>query len=199
MADIIDLITNYTPFFTSYLQNILDSFFESSPLVNVPAYSDSTSAFITSLLPMLRRKIFASLPHVAGQPQLLSHFVHELINFDTVLRDEWSYDPLKGATEWKGITWEVLVAKDWFGRWLQVEKDCTYLTGVLCDVLFSRSTSFANHLFIVALSRYKRIIEARDAGEIDYDTVEPGRTKPAKAAVRVNDLLETITGLLSSS
>ncbi len=44
------------------------------------------------------------------------------------------------------------------------------------------------------MSRYKRIIEARDAGDIDYDGVDPNRTKPTKAAVRVNDLLETVTG-----
>lgn len=48
----------------------------------------------------------------------------------------------------------------------------------------------------VALSRYTRIIEARDAGEIDYDSVEPNRTKPTKAAVRVNDLLEQVTSEL---
>ncbi len=76
---------------------------------------------------MLRRKIFVTLPRITDQPQLLSHFIHELIKFDTVLRDEWTYDPLHGNGEWKGITWEVLVARDWFGRWLQVEKDCTWL------------------------------------------------------------------------
>lgn len=93
--------------------------------MDIPAYYDATSAFITSLLPMLRKKTFASLPRIAGQPQLLSHFIHELISFDTTLRDEWAYSPAKGDGEWKGLTWEVLVAKDWFGRWLQVEKDCT--------------------------------------------------------------------------
>ena len=49
-------------------------------------------------------------------------------------------------------------------------------------------------VFLVALSRYENIIDARDAGDIDYDSVEPGVTKPTKAAIRVNDLLESITG-----
>lgn len=47
---------------------------------------------------------------------------------------------------------------------------------------------------VVALSRYQEIVDAKDAGEIDYDSVEPGRSKPTRAAVRVNDLLESTTG-----
>jgi hypothetical protein len=46
---------------------------------------------------------------------------------------------------------------------------------------------------LVALSRYSSIIDAKESGEIDYDSVDPGVTKPTKAAIRVNDLLETIT------
>ena len=45
----------------------------------------------------------------------------------------------------------------------------------------------------VALSRYQNIIDTPDSGEIDYDSVGQGATKPIYAAVRVNDLLETIT------
>ena len=44
------------------------------------------------------------------------------------------------------------------------------------------------------MSRYQEIIDMGGSGEIDYDSVDPGMTKPTKAAVRVNDLLETITG-----
>ena len=46
----------------------------------------------------------------------------------------------------------------------------------------------------VALTRYQSIIDNPESGEIDYDEVEPGTTKPTKAAIRVNDLLETVTG-----
>lgn len=87
-------------------------------------YIDSTSALVTSLLPMLRHKIFALVPQISHQPHLLSHFIHELISFDTGLREDWSYDGGNGADGWKGLTWEVLVKKNWFGRWLEVEKDC---------------------------------------------------------------------------
>ena len=75
---------------------------------------------------MLRRKIVVCLPQITKQPQLLSHFIHELMNFDVSLRDDWGYDGGFGADGWKGLTWEVLVKKDWFGRWLEVEKTCQY-------------------------------------------------------------------------
>ena len=45
----------------------------------------------------------------------------------------------------------------------------------------------------VALSRYQNIIDSPESGEIDYDSVDSGATKPTYAAIRVNDLLETIT------
>ncbi len=124
MSHINGLLSSYNPFFATYLQPVLDSYFEGSNLALNPVYVDSTSALITALLPMLRRKIFATLPQISGQPQLLSHLMHELMSFDTTLRDEWGYDGGNGVDGWKGLTWEVLVKKDWFGRWLQVEQDC---------------------------------------------------------------------------
>lgn len=73
---------------------------------------------------MLRRKIFALLPRISSQPQLLSHLIHELMSFDVSIRDEWGYDGGNTIDGWNGLTWEVLVTKDWFGRWLEVEKNC---------------------------------------------------------------------------
>jgi RAD50-interacting protein 1 len=75
---------------------------------------------------MLRHKISVLLPTIAQEPQLLSHFIHELMSFDTSLRDNWGYDGGRGAEGWKGLTWEVLVEQDWFQKWLQVERDCEY-------------------------------------------------------------------------
>ncbi|KAL8781163.1 MAG: hypothetical protein Q9213_006131 [Squamulea squamosa] len=162
------LLNNYDEFFATYLQPILRKRFRNSNLSMTSIYIDSTSALITALLPMLRRKVFSVVPQIAKQPQLLSHFIHELMSFDISLRDEWGYDGGCGIDGWKGLTWEVLVKKDWFGRWLEVEK------------------SFA-------LARYQTIIEPPESFEIDYDSVEPSATKPTNAAIRVNDLLETIT------
>lgn len=137
---------------------------------------------------MLRRKAFAFTPQISQQPHLLSHFVHELMSFDTNLKDDWNYDGGSGIDAWKGLTWEVLVQKDWFGRWLEVEKDCEYFFISLSDLRFDFEKN------IVALARYQTIISTPESGALDYDSVGNGATKPTKAAIRVNDLLETITG-----
>lgn len=47
---------------------------------------------------------------------------------------------------------------------------------------------------LVALARYHEIIDTPDSGKLDFDTVDPNSTKPTKAAIRVNDLIEAITG-----
>ncbi len=120
------LLNNYDEFFATYLQPLLRQRFKASNLAMTSIFIDSTSALITALLPMLRRKVFSVIPQIAKQPQLLSHFVHELMSFDNTLRDEWDYDGGSGIEGWKGLTWEVLVKKDYFGRWLEVEKSCEY-------------------------------------------------------------------------
>ena len=51
----------------------------------------------------------------------------------------------------------------------------------------------------VALKRYHDIVEAEDWRDLDYESVDTKATKPTKGAIRVNDLLETITGKLGRS
>lgn len=169
MSHVADLISTYETFFMTYLQPIFDKRAKITRSNFAGLYADALSSYVTSLLPMLRQKISVILPQICDYPQLLSHFIHELMSFDDDLRKMWSYspDPYFEGT-WKGLAWEVLDKQDWFSRWLQVEKE-------------------------FALSRYQNIIETADSGEIDYDGVEPTATKPTKAAVRVNDLLEAIT------
>lgn len=126
LSHFISLINTYEEFFATYLQPIMRKHFQRSNLALTSVYIDSTSALITALLPMLRHKIFALVPQISQQPQLLSHFIHELMSFDTNLKDNWSYDGGNSVGGWNGLTWEVLVRKDWFGRWLEVEKDCKF-------------------------------------------------------------------------
>ncbi|EEA27470.1 hypothetical protein EYB25_001535 [Talaromyces marneffei] len=171
LSHISDLISTYVGFFTTYLQPVLD---RRADIVDDGLrwhFVSAINAFITSLLPMVRRKIDNFLPQVETNPQLLSHFIHELIKFDDDLRQTWNYLPNPYSTEnWKGLASEVLTQKNWFERWLQVEKE-------------------------FALSRYKDIIDTPESGQIDHDGVDANVTKPTSAAIRVNDLLETITDL----
>ncbi|KKY13705.1 putative rint-1 family protein [Phaeomoniella chlamydospora] len=169
LSHINDLIEAYNDFMLEHLQTILDKYATNPGFQSNLAYTDATTAFITSLLPMVRQKCLSLLPQIADDTQLLSHFVHELMEFDATLRDAWSYTPTTTPSEtWRGLTWEVLVTHGYFNIWLEAEK------------------SFA-------LDRYHAITSTADSGEIDFDTPLPGTTKPTKGAIRVNDLLETIT------
>ena len=104
---------------------------------------------------MLRRKIFTLIPQISQQPHLLSHFVHELISFDISLKDDWNYDGGSGIDGWKGLTWDVLVQKDWFGRWLEVERDCEY--------------------FIYDLNFAPVLIKGSRVGQVSDDYKQPGK------------------------
>jgi hypothetical protein len=164
-----DLINQFGGYFTSYLQPILDEKAQAAGQCFEWNFYNALHAFINALLPMLRQKIDSFLPQIADHPQLLSHFIHELMNFDNDIRETWNYlpDPYQEGN-WRGLTSEVLTKQGWYDRWLQVEKE-------------------------FALARYKDIIDNPDSGHIDYDGIELTATKPTKAAIRVNDLLETIT------
>ncbi|KAL3461266.1 TIP-1 family-domain-containing protein [Aspergillus heterothallicus] len=169
LAHITDLLNNFGDFLTTYLQPIFE---QKSRAVGHQLgwhFLSATDAYITALLPMLRHKITIYLPQISTHPQLLSHFVHELMNFDNDIRETWNYmpDPYS-QEEWRGLAWEVLSEGGWFDPWLQVEKE-------------------------FALSRYKEIVDTPDSGHIDYEGVDSAATKPTRAAIRVNDLLETIT------
>jgi hypothetical protein len=126
LSHITTLLNDYSAFVSDHVQPVLLKHFRGTDLALNPVYIDAMSAFITALLPMLRTKISSLLPKVAGQPQLLSHLVHEVMSFDSTIRDNWGYDGGYGVDGWKGLSWEFLVQGDWFGRWLQVEKDCTW-------------------------------------------------------------------------
>lgn len=57
----------------------------------------------------------------------------------------------------------------------------------------SISIAYANDR-VVALFRYQEIVDASDSFDLDFDSLGSGKTKPSKAAIRVNDLLEATTG-----
>ena len=167
------LLGQYADFVADTLQPILSDVFRASDLSLNPAYGDATCAFITALLPMVRNKVFSILPRAAQKPQLLSHLIHELMSFDATLREEWNYDDgaydgAAAGTSWRGLTYEVLATDNWFNIWLNIEKE-------------------------YAIARYEKIVDAADSKDLDYDGLPPGVTKPTKAAIRVNDLLEAAT------
>jgi hypothetical protein len=168
LSHITDLISTYSSFLDNALQPLLVQHFRGSDLAFTPAFIDATSAFITALLPMLKWKLQSFASQVSSQPQLLSHLVHEVMSFDTTLQDTFAYSPTSPSVPWRGLSYFMLDTCGCFNQWLAVERD-------------------------FALSRYQSIIDTPDSKELDYDSVPYDATKPTKAAIRVNDLLDTIT------
>jgi RAD50-interacting protein 1 len=169
LSHILDLLEDHHAFMLDFLQPILDQRSRSVSDLDDSIYPDATSAFISALLPIVKGKILSLLPQISSQPQLLSHFMHELMSFDSTLRESWAYTPFPHSlSDWKGLTWSVLVTHNYFNTWLKTEKD-------------------------FALARYESIISTPDSKEIDFESTGSGSTKPTKSAIRVNDLLETIT------
>lgn len=168
LSHTIELVSKYSDFIQNALHPLLANRFRGSDLAFTPAYVDATSAFITALLPMLQRKLTSVASQVSQQPQLLSHLVHEVMSFDTALQESFTYTPVSPSVPWRGLSHFLLAKSGYFEKWLAVERD-------------------------FALSRYQAIIDSPEAGELDYDSVGSDATKPSKAAMRVNDLLETIT------
>ena len=168
LSHVTDLLSTYSGFLDSALQPLLAQYFRGSDLAFTPAYIDATSAFITALLPMLKRKLQSFSSQVSSQPQLLSHLVHEVMAFDTTLQDTFAYSPSSPSVPWRGLAYFSMDTCGYFDQWLAVERE-------------------------FALSRYQSIIDTPDSKELDYDSVSYDATKPTKAAIRVNDLVDTVT------
>lgn len=167
LSHVLDLIEQHSNFVADMLGPILDQrALKSEALESV--YTDPISAFITALIPMVRAKSLSFLPQVISEPQLFSHFMREMMLFDSSIRESWGYIPIpRMLGGWRGVTWDLLYKHGYFQSWLTVERD-------------------------FALSRYNNIRDAPEGRDIDFDA-EPGQTKPTKSAIRIADLLETIT------
>ncbi|GAM83226.1 hypothetical protein ANO11243_012120 [Dothideomycetidae sp. 11243] len=165
---VLELIEEYSGFIQDNVQGQLVKHYKDGDLSFIPAYIDATTAWITALMPMVRRKLQTILPQIAKQPSLFSNLIHELMAFDGKLADDWDYAPLSPSIPFRGLSHYVLSELDYFSAWFVVEKD-------------------------FALTRYDAIISDRSTGYLDFDTIDSKLSKPTKAAIRVNDLLETIT------
>jgi hypothetical protein len=118
------ILAKYIGFMEMFIQPILLRKFRSTDLALNYSYIDASSALLTAALPMLRNKIFTTLPQILQQPPLLSHLIHEVMKFDTEIRDEWQYDGGSRGEVWKGLAFEVLSKDQVFQKWLTAEKDC---------------------------------------------------------------------------
>ena len=183
LANFQEHISDHVDLINEHLQQCLFRAFRDTDVSLSTAYFDSTTAYIIALLPMLRRKIDSLVTPISPQPQLLSHLIHELLEFDSALRDEWHFDggvAYDGSsTPWRGMTHSLLTSAkhpNLFNTWLNAEK------------------SFA-------LARYDSIISDPTAATLDLDPFpatsslapQPTNSIPTKSSHRLHDLLTHLT------
>ncbi|KAK3985894.1 RINT1-like protein [Cladorrhinum sp. PSN332] len=162
----IALVEKWEGFFRENFGSILATKFKDTAVSQKMVYMDPVCAFITSMLPVMREKINSTLSATTGDSVFLSSLMTQLMTFDENLRTVFAYDGGDVENGWGGLTSEVLA--EHFRTWLEAEKE-------------------------FALERYQTIMETPDARTIDYDFAGAGKTKPTFAAVRVTDLLRSVT------
>ncbi|KAH8668518.1 RINT-1 family protein [Xylariales sp. PMI_506] len=166
VPNFIQLIEKWEDFFRENVGHILSSRFQGTKAVGTSAYVDPACAFITSLLPIMRQKLESVVQHGLKNPQYLSSLIDQLMSLDDTIRTRFDYDGGNPEQGWPGLTSEVL--DQHFRDWLEAEKD-------------------------FALERFNTIMNTDDSRNIDYDYSGPGKMKPTYAAVRVTDLLRSVT------
>jgi hypothetical protein len=160
------LIEKWEDFFRDNFGPVLAAKFGETPVASKMVYMDPVCAFITSMLPVTREKITATIAETSGDTVFLSSLLSQLMTFDERLRSGFAYDDGDAEEGWGGLTSEVLAKH--FRSWLEAEKK-------------------------FALERYQTIMTTPDARSIDYDFAGLGKTKPTFASVRVTDLLRSVT------
>ncbi|KAK4179356.1 putative RAD50-interacting protein 1 [Triangularia setosa] len=160
------LLEKWEDFLRDNFGGVLAVRFAETGVAQKMVYMDPVCAFITAMLPVVKEKVNDTLAATKGDPAFLSSLMGQLMSFDEALRGGFAYDGGDADEEWGGLASEVL--KDHFRTWLEAEKQ-------------------------FALERYQAIMQTQDARTIDYDFAGAGKTKPTFAAVRVTDLLKSVT------
>ncbi|XXH01360.1 hypothetical protein Hte_007718 [Hypoxylon texense] len=160
------LIDKWEGFFRDNTGYVLASRFQDTKVRGLSVYMDPACALITALLPVMREKIGVMVQHGLKNPQSLSSLMIQLMDLDDEIRSRFNYDGGDLERGWAGLTSEVL--EQHFDAWFKAEKD-------------------------FALERYHVIMDSPDARQIDYDYSGIGKMKPTFGAVRVTDLLKSVT------
>ncbi|KAI5863866.1 TIP-1 family-domain-containing protein [Durotheca rogersii] len=162
----LSLVDKWEGFFRDNVGYILASRFHDTKVREVSVYVDPACSLIVTLLPVMREKINAMVQHGLQNPQFLSSLIVQLMDLDDEIRSRFNYDGGDPEKGWAGLTSEVL--EKHFEDWFKVERE-------------------------FALERYHAIMDAPDARNIDYDHSVSGKMKPTLGAVRVVDLLKSVT------
>lgn len=159
-------IEKWEDFFRDNLAHLLAAKFQGTNKSDVMVYVDPVCALVTSMLAVMREKVDEVVDEALNNPSFLSTFIAQLLTFDDNIRARFNYDGGDPDEGWPGLTAEVLSKH--FEAWFDTERK-------------------------FALDNFEGILNSQDARKIDYDFGDVGKMKPTYAAVRVTDLLRTVT------
>lgn len=71
---------------------ILAAYFRGNILAGNTLYIDPVAGFITALLPVLKEKVDLTITQISQEPEYLSKFIAELLEFDEAIRARFNYD-----------------------------------------------------------------------------------------------------------
>ncbi|KAI7866127.1 RINT-1/TIP-20 [Spinellus fusiger] len=172
LAHIKNTIDSHLAFLVTTVQPTVDKLVDTSVNLSVKDY------FIYGLLQDVHRKLNNTMGLVLEQSSWLSHTVHEALEFDKSLQDEFAYVP--PGSSLLGVADIILQKTEWFNAWFNVEKQ------------FSQA-------------RYDEILLDRKAFEIEEgnEDVDPEEVilgeeeirgvKGTRSATKLLSLLESIT------
>src|SRR5262249_1473202 len=89
---VVSLVERWEGFLRRNLGPLLVSKFRGTEVQGVMPYVDPVSAFVTSLLPVLREKIESVAALAPQHPSLLSNLIAQLVDFDERIRNKFGYD-----------------------------------------------------------------------------------------------------------
>ena len=159
-------IEKWEDFFRDNLAHLLAEKFRDTPMAAKTVYVDPVCVLISSMLPVMREKVHAVAAGATRNPSFLSGFMSKLLTFDEAVRSRFNYDGGDPEDGWEGLAAGIL--EEHFDTWFQAERE-------------------------FALERFESIIDSHEARKIDFDYAVQGKMKPTHAAVRVTDLLRSVT------
>ncbi|KAI6779980.1 uncharacterized protein J7T54_000280 [Emericellopsis cladophorae] len=163
-------LEKWEEFLRDNLGHLLVAKFRETDAENNLLYVDPVCAFITSLLPVIREKVYDIANKAISNASFFSNFISQVSSFDENLRTRFNYDGGDDVRGWQGLTTEIL--DEHFDSWFKAERN-------------------------FAMKRFNDILESANDRKIDYDYAADGRMKPTFAAVRVTDLLRSVTSQYS--
>ncbi|KAI9016381.1 TIP-1 family-domain-containing protein [Phycomyces nitens] len=163
-------ISSHLPFLVTTVQPVVDRVFDQER-ISVKDF------FIFGLLQDVSRKLKKTVPRILAQPSWLSHTVHEVLEFDKSLENEFAYVSPRPSD--KSSSSVILDNPDWFGAWFAAEKQ-------------------------FAQTRYDEIIQDSQAFEVDSEEVDsngkslgpggdPRNVKGTKSSIKILNLIESVT------